>query len=43
MCTRSREVTRLALASERVQGFIQGKRVQKVVYVPGRLVSVVVG
>ncbi len=37
------EATRLALASERVQGFTKGKKLQKVVYVPGRLVSVVVG
>jgi leucyl-tRNA synthetase len=37
------EAKRLALASERVQGFTQGKRVERVVYVPGKLVSVVVG
>jgi leucyl-tRNA synthetase len=36
------EAKRLALASERVRSFTQGKRVERVVYVPGRLVSVVV-
>ena len=35
------DAKRLALASPRVQGFIQGKRVGRVVYVPGKLVSVV--
>ncbi|MSQ40666.1 MAG: leucine--tRNA ligase [Dehalococcoidia bacterium] len=36
------EAKRLALASPRVQSFTQGKRVEKLVYVPGKLVSVVV-
>jgi len=33
----------LALASQNVQQFLQGKRVMKQVYVPGRLVNLVVG
>jgi len=31
-----------ALASEKVQGFIDGKTIRRVIYVPGRLVNVVV-
>lgn len=37
------EIRQLALASERVQRFLAGQAVSKVVYVPGRLVNVVVG
>jgi leucyl-tRNA synthetase len=37
------ELERLALESERVRGFIADKQVRKVVVVPGKLVSVVVG
>jgi leucyl-tRNA synthetase len=33
----------LALASERVQAHIAGKRVERIIYVPGKLVNVVVG
>ena len=33
----------LALASEKVRVFIDGKTVNKAIYVPGRLVNVVVG
>ena len=33
----------LALASPRVQGYTKGKAVRQTVYVPGRLVNVVVG
>ena len=36
------EAQQLALASPRVQGFLDGKSVNKTVYVPGRLVNVVV-
>ena len=34
---------RLALASERVQAYTEGKVVNKAIYVPGRLVNVVIG
>ena len=36
------EAQELALASPRVQGFLDGKLINKTVYVPGRLVNVVV-
>ena len=36
------EAKRLALASPRVQAHIDNKRVDRTVYVPGRLVNVVV-
>ena len=36
------EAQELALASPRVQGFLDGKSINKTVYVPGRLVNVVV-
>ena len=36
------EAERLALASPKVQAFIDGKKVDRTVYVPGRLVNVVV-
>ena len=36
------EARRLALASPRVQAYVEGKTVAKTVYVPGRLVNVVV-
>ena len=36
------EAQELALASPRVQSFLDGKSVNKTVYVPGRLVNVVV-
>ena len=36
------EAQQLALASPRVQSFVSGKSVAKTVYVPGRLVNVVV-
>ena len=36
------EVTGLALASERVKAYTDGRVVRKVIYVPGRIVSVVV-
>jgi len=35
------EVKRLALASEKVQRFLAGQNVRKVIYVPGRVVNVV--
>ncbi len=38
-----KEMERLALADERVQGFIEGKSVKKVIVVKGRMVNVVVG
>ncbi|HWI41582.1 MAG TPA: class I tRNA ligase family protein, partial [Verrucomicrobiae bacterium] len=37
------EVRQAALASERLRPFIEGKSVRKVIYVPGKLVNVVVG
>ncbi|MBI3743022.1 MAG: leucine--tRNA ligase [Chloroflexi bacterium] len=37
------EATRLALASDKVKASMDGKQVRKVVYVPGKLVNVVVG
>jgi leucyl-tRNA synthetase len=36
------EVTALALASERVKAYTDGGKVRKVIYVPGRIVSIVV-
>ena len=36
------EAKRLALASDRVQSFLKGKEIQRLVYVPERLVNVVV-
>jgi leucyl-tRNA synthetase len=40
--TSEEEVTALALASERVKAYTDGGKVQKVIYVPGRIVSIVV-
>jgi leucyl-tRNA synthetase len=37
------EIRQLALESRRVQRFLAGQAVSKVVYVPGRLVNAVVG
>jgi leucyl-tRNA synthetase len=37
------EATKLALDSRRVQPHLDGKEIQQVIYVPGRLVNVVVG
>jgi leucyl-tRNA synthetase len=37
------DIQRVALASEKVLRFMEGKSVQRVVYVPGRLVNVVTG
>jgi leucyl-tRNA synthetase len=37
------EVKGAALADERVKAFIEGKEVRKVIYVPGKLVNIVVG
>lgn len=37
------ELERLALESERVQSYFEGKQVRKVIVVPGRLVNIVVG
>ena len=37
------EVKRQALASERIQRFIAGQNVAKVIYVPGRIVNIVTG
>jgi leucyl-tRNA synthetase len=37
------EVRRQALASEKVQRFLAGQNVTKVIYVPGRVVNVVAG
>ena len=37
------EVKQLALADEKVQSFIEGKEVRKVIYVPGKLLNIVVG
>lgn len=37
------EIQRQAHASERVQHFIEGRSVKRVVYVPGRLVNIVIG
>jgi leucyl-tRNA synthetase len=37
------EVRELALASDRVRAHLDGKSVKKVIYVPGRIVSIVVG
>ena len=37
------EARQLALDSQRVQAHVNGKTVRNVVYVPGRLVNVVVG
>ena len=36
------EAQALALSSPKIQGFVEGKSVLKSVYVPGRLVNVVV-
>jgi leucyl-tRNA synthetase len=36
----AKEAERQALASEKVQGFLAGKKPQKIIYVPGRLVSI---
>lgn len=36
------EVTNRALASDRVRAYTEGRAVQKVIYVPGRIVSIVV-
>jgi leucyl-tRNA synthetase len=36
------EVERLALASEKVQKYLEGKEVKKVVFVPGRLINFVI-
>ena len=36
------DAERTALASEGVQRFIEGKQLRKVIYVPGRLVNIVV-
>jgi len=35
------EAQKLAMASPKVKGFVDGKSVAKTVYVPGRLVNVV--
>ncbi len=35
------EITQQALASEKVQRFVSGHEVRKIIYVPGRLVNVV--
>ena len=37
------EATKLALDSQRVQPHLEGKEIRQVIYVPGRLVNVVVG
>jgi leucyl-tRNA synthetase len=37
------EAKQRALASQRVQGFTSGKEIRRLVYVPGRLVNIVVG
>lgn len=37
------ELEKLALASEKVQGYLDGKEVRKVIVVPGKLVNVVIG
>ena len=37
------EAKEMALASERVQPHVEGKEVRKVIYVPGKLVNIVVG
>ena len=37
------EVTALALGSERVRSYTDGCTVRKVIYVPGRIVSIVAG
>jgi leucyl-tRNA synthetase len=39
--TAADEIERLALASERVQAYLQGRTPRKVVHVPGRLVNIV--
>jgi leucyl-tRNA synthetase len=36
------EVRKLALANERVQSFIGSASIQKIIYIPGRLVNIVV-
>jgi leucyl-tRNA synthetase len=36
------EVRALALASDRVRSHTDGKTIRKVIYVPGRIVSIVV-
>jgi len=40
--TSEEEVRTLALASERVKSYVDGKTIRKVIYVPGRVVSIVV-
>jgi leucyl-tRNA synthetase len=35
------DIQRVALASDKVQRFIENQQVQRVVYVPGRLVNIV--
>jgi leucyl-tRNA synthetase len=37
------EVKRQALAAEKVQRFLAGNNVHRVIYVPGRLVNIVTG
>jgi leucyl-tRNA synthetase len=37
------EVREMALSSERVKAHTDGRKVRKVIYVPGRIVSIVVG
>ncbi|HET7082835.1 MAG TPA: leucine--tRNA ligase [Candidatus Limnocylindria bacterium] len=39
--TAAEEIERLALASERVQGYLKGRAPRKVVQIPGRLVNIV--
>jgi leucyl-tRNA synthetase len=36
-------VRELALASERVQSYVDGKTIRNVIVVPGKLVNIVVG
>ena len=36
------EVTALALASEKVKAHTDGKTIRKVIYIPGKIVSIVV-
>jgi leucyl-tRNA synthetase len=37
------EIKNLALTDEKVMQFIEGQAVRKVIYVPGKLVNIVVG
>ena len=37
------DARQMALASERVAPHVEGKQVRKVIYVPGKLVNIVVG